>query len=117
MTTAHELIAELPADTDVIPLPVVRRIINERLGPWDRDSQSYAVKSGAIRPIRKVPGPVAGGNARKYQGGPGLAVDRDQAVLILVAASLAFAAGVPVIGMIRALRVSGVDPAVFVQTP
>jgi hypothetical protein len=115
VTTARELIAELPADTDVIPLPVVRRIINEHLGPWDRDLQSYAVKSGAIQPVAKAPGPVAGAGARKYQGGRGLAVDRDQAVLILVAASLAFAADVPVVGMIRALRASGVDPAVFVQ--
>jgi hypothetical protein len=30
---------------------------------------------------------------------------------------LAFASGVTVVGMIRALRVSGVDPAVFTQTP
>jgi hypothetical protein len=115
VTTARELIAELPAETDVIPLPVVRRIINERLGTWDADAQSYAVKSGAIKPITKAPGPVAGRNARKHQGGPGLAVDRDQAVLILVAAVLAFAAGVAVVGMIRALRASGVDPAVFAQ--
>ena len=115
VTTAQALIAELPESAEVIPLPLVRRIINEHLGPWDRDAQSYAVKSGAIRPAPKVPGPVAGQNARKYLGGNGLIVDRDEAVLILVAAVLAFAAGVAVVAMIRALRVSGVDPAVFVK--
>jgi hypothetical protein len=115
VTTAQELIAELPGDVEAIPLPLIRGLINEHLGPWDRDAQSYAVKSGAIRPVKKAPGPVAGRNARKYQGGAGLAVDRDQAVLILVAAVLAFAAGVAVVAMIRAIRVSGVDPAVFAE--
>jgi hypothetical protein len=115
VTTARELIAELPTDTDVIPLPVVRRIINEHLGPWTRDQQAYAVRMGAIHPVPKKPGPVAGSRARKYQAGV-VAVDRDQAVLILVAAVLAFAAGVEVVGMIRALRASGVDPVVFTQT-
>lgn len=116
VTTAQALIAELPESTEVIPLPLVRRIINEHLGPWDRDAQSYAVKSGAIHPAPKMPGPVAGQNARKHLGGNGLIVDRDEAVLILVAAVLAFAAGVAVVAMIRAIRVSGLDPAVFVQT-
>jgi hypothetical protein len=115
VTTVQALIAELPENAEVIPLPVIRRIINEHLGSWDRDAQSYAVRSGAIRPVPKTPGPVAGPRARKYREGAGLIVDRDQAVLILVAAALAFAAEVTVVGMIRALRVSGVDPAVFVQ--
>lgn len=117
VTTARDLIAELPADTDAIPLPLVRRVINEHLTTvrWDADLQAKAVQAGAIKPIRKAPGPVAGGRARKYQGGPGLAVDREQAVLILTAACLAEAAEVPVISMIRVLRVSGVDPQVFTQ--
>lgn len=104
MTTAQTLIAELPGDVEVIPLPVVRGIVNDHLGPWDRDATSYAVKSGAIRPL-----PGRQGSSHAY------AVDRDEAVLILVAAALAFAAGVAIVAMIRAIRVSGVDPAVFVQ--
>lgn len=115
VTTVRELIAELPADTDVIGLPEVRRIINEHLGPWDHRAQSWAVKVGAIKPLAKTPGPVAGAQRRKYQEPRGLVVDRDQAVLILVAAYLAFAADVPVVGQIRALRASGVDPTVFLQ--
>ncbi len=99
----------------MIPLPVVRRIINEHLGPWTRDQQAYAVRMGAITPVAKTPGPLAGGRARKFTGGPGVAVDRDQAVLVLVAAVLAFAAEIEVVGMIRALRASGVDPAVFAE--
>ncbi|MGH3283599.1 MAG: hypothetical protein ACRDPD_02745 [Streptosporangiaceae bacterium] len=117
MTTVQALIAELPETAEVIPLPLLRSIINDHLGPWDADQQSYAVKSGAIRPVPKTPGKVAGRNPRKYAGGRGLAVDRGQAVLILVAATLAFAAGIAVVAMIRAIRVSGVDPAVFVQAP
>lgn len=115
VTTAQALIAELPEHAEVIPLPLIRSIINDHLGPWDADQQSYAVKSGAIRPVAKAPGRPAGRNPRKYEGGRGLAVDRAQAVLILVAAALAFAAGIAVVAMIRAIRISGVDPAVFVQ--
>jgi len=114
VTTALELIAELPDDVEAIPLPAIRGIVNEHLGPWDRAAQAYAVRTGAIRTVDKTPGPAAGGRARKYQGPPGLAVDRDEAVLILVAAALAFAAGVAVVAMIRAIRVSGLDPSAFV---
>lgn len=105
MTTAQALVAELPAGAKVIPLPVVRDIVNSHLGPWDRAQQSYAVKSGAIRPV-----PERQGRNHAY------AVDRSEAVLILVAAALAFAAGVALVSMIRAVRVSGLDPAVFMQT-
>lgn len=102
MTTARTLIAELPDGAGAIPLPVIRGIVNSRLGPWDREQQSYAVRSGAIRPL-----PGRQGRHHAY------AVDRNEAVLILVAAALAFAAGVAVVAMIRAVRVSGLDPAVF----
>lgn len=105
MTTAQELIDELPGDAEAIPTSVIRGIVNAHLGHWDTDAVSYAVKSGAIRPLPKRQGP-----------GAAYAVDRDQAVLILVAAVLAFAAGVAVVAMIRAIRISGVDPSVFVQT-
>ena len=103
--TVQALVGELPADSGVIPLPVIRDIVNRHLGPWDAQAQSYAVKSGAIRPV-----PERQGRSHAY------AVDRSEAVLILVAAALAFAAGVALVGMIRAVRVSGLDPAVFVQT-
>lgn len=105
VTTAQDLLSELPDGLEVVPLPIVRQIINERLGPWHRNQQAYAVRDGAIRPL---PGRVGQVHA--------LAVSRDEAVLILVAALLAFAAGVAVVGMIRALRVSGVDPGAFVKT-
>jgi hypothetical protein len=105
VTTAQALIAELPDDAEVIPLPLIRGIVNEHLGPWGKQAQHTAIKSGAIHAL---PGHYPPTNAR--------AVDRDEAVLILVAAVLAFAAGVAVVAMIRAIRVSGVDPSVFVQT-
>ena len=107
VTTIDGLIAELPAGADVIPLPVIRRIINDRLGPWSEDQQWFAVRSGAISPVAKPRG--------TQKVGRGTAVDRDQAVLIMVASFLAFAAEVPVVGMIRALRVSGINPALFAQ--
>ena len=116
VTTADKLLADLPADTETIPIPVIRRIINQHLGPWTDDQQHAAVRTGAIRPVAKPYRPPTGVASRKLKVGRGAVVDRDQAVLIIVAAVLAFAADVPVVGMIRALRASGVDPAVFVQT-
>jgi hypothetical protein len=104
VTTAQALIAELPDNAEAISLPFLRNIVNDHLGRWDKDQQSYAVKSGAIRPL-----PERQGRNHAY------AVDRGEAVLILVAAALAFAAGVAVVAMIRAVRVSGLDPAVFTQ--
>ena len=116
VTTADKLIADLPANTGTIPIPEIRRIINKHLGPWTEDQQRFAVTSGAIRPVPKPTRVPHGSAARKPLVGRGDVVDRDQAVLIIVAAVLAFAADVPVPGMIRALRVSGIDPAMFVQT-
>jgi hypothetical protein len=116
VTTANELIAELPEGNKPVPLSVVRRIINEHLGPWTEAQQRFAVQSGAIEPVAKPHVPPTGGHARRPIVGRGHVVDRDQAALIIVAAVLAFAAEVPVVGMIRALRVSGVDPAVFTPT-
>jgi hypothetical protein len=116
VTTADKLIADLPADTETIPIPVIRRIINKHLGPWTDDQQHDAVRTGAIRPVAKPTRPPTGASYRKPRVGRGAVVDRDQAVLIIVAAVLAFAADVPVVGMIRALRASGVDPTVFVPT-
>jgi hypothetical protein len=95
--TAQTLLADLP-DTEVIPLPFVR----DRIG-WKRDQQSYAVESGVIHPIEKR------GKAGCYQ------VTREDAVLILVAASLAFAAGVAVVTMIRAIKDAGLYTSAFAQ--
>lgn len=95
---------------------MLRRIINKHLGPWSDDQQRHAVKSGAIRPVTKPTRVPNGAANRKPLVGRGDVVDRPQAVLILVAAVMAFAADVPVPHMIRALRASGVDPTVFVQT-
>lgn len=91
MTIAQELLADLP-DTEVIPLPLIR----ERIG-WTRDAQWLAVKQGAIRPVEKR------GKAGCYQ------VTRDDAVMILLAAALALAAGVAVIVMLRGLQGAGLD--------
>lgn len=115
VTTADKLIADLPADMETIPVPAIRRIINKHLGPWTEDQQRFAVTSGAIRPVPKPTRPPTGASYRHRRVGRGDVVDRDQAVLIIVAAVLAFAADVPVPGMIRALRASGIDPSVFVQ--
>lgn len=103
MTTVQELIDELPGAAEAIPLPFVRGIISDRLGPWPADAQSYAVRSGAIRVLPQR------AEANAY------VVDRSEAVLILIAAVLAFAAGVAVVAMIRAVKISGVDPAMFIQ--
>jgi hypothetical protein len=91
MSIAQDLLADLP-DTDVIPLPLIR----ERVG-WSRDQQSDAVLQGAIRPIEKR------GKAGCYQ------VTRDDAVLILIAAALALAAGVAVIVMLRGIQGAGLS--------
>lgn len=104
VTTAQELIAELPGDVEVIPTPIIRGIVNDHLGRWSDDAVTNAIKAGAIRPR-----PERHGQGQSYT------VDRDEAILILVAAALAFAAGIAVVSMIRAIRISGVDPAVFVQ--
>lgn len=95
--TAAALLAELP-DAEVIPLPFVR----DRIG-WTRDQQSYAVESGVIHPIDKR------GKAGCYQ------VTRDDAVTILIAAALAFAAGVAVVIMIRAIQGSGLNAQALAQ--
>lgn len=97
VSTAQALVAQLP-DADEIPLPVVRAIVNGHLGPWDAQAQSYAVKSGVI-------------DTAPYRHGQGHAyvVGRDEAILILVAAILAFAAGVAVVSMIRAIKTTGLS--------
>jgi len=92
MSIAQDLLANLP-DTEVIPLPLIR----ERVG-WSRDQQSDAVLQGAIRPVAKR------GKAGCYQ------VTRDDAVMILVAAALALAAGVAVVIMLRGIQGAGLDP-------
>jgi hypothetical protein len=102
--TAQELIAELPEGTGAIPLPTVRKLINDRVGPWDVDAPARAVRSGAIQ-----------ARPERYGRSHSLMVDRNEAVLILIAAVLAFAAGIAVIAMIRAVKISGVDPSVFIQ--
>lgn len=91
MSTAQTLLADLP-DADIIPLPLIR----DRIG-WSRDAQCHAVKSGVIRPVEKR------GPAGCYQ------VTRADAVEILIAAALAFAAGMAVVVMLRAIRGAGLD--------
>jgi hypothetical protein len=95
--TAQALLAGLP-DTDPVPLPLVR----DRIG-WNREQQSYAVRSGVIRPVSKR------GRAGCYQ------VTRDDAVLILIAAAIALAAGVAVVAMIRAIQEAGLDASALAQ--
>jgi hypothetical protein len=95
--TAQALLDGLP-DTEVIPLPFVR----DRIG-WTREQQSYAVKSGVIRPLEKH------GKAGCYQ------VTHADAVLILIAAALALAAGVAVVVMIRAIRDAGLNASALAQ--
>jgi hypothetical protein len=97
MTLAQELLADLP-DAEVIPLPVIR----DRIG-WDRATQSYAVRSGVIRPVPER------GKAGCYQ------VTRDDAIQILVAAALALAAGIAVVAMIRAIQESGLSAPALAQ--
>lgn len=84
--TVPGLLSKLP-DAEVIPLPVVRDLIG-----WDRAAQVHAVRQGVIRPVGKR------GKAGCYQ------VTRDDAVEILIAAALAFAAGVAVVAMLRAIQ-------------
>jgi hypothetical protein len=91
MSTAEALLASLP-DGDVIPMPVIARQIG-----WDRSTQSHAITEGLIRPVAKR------GAAGCYQ------VTRDDAVQIMMAAALAFAAGVAVIIMVRAITAAGID--------
>jgi hypothetical protein len=97
MSTAQALLSELP-EGEAIPLPWVR----ERVG-WSYREQSYAVQSGAIRPLPRK-GPHGG-----YR------VTRDDAILILVASLLAAAAGVAIVAMIRALQGTGIDPETLAQ--
>lgn len=94
-TTVPGLLAGLP-DGDVIPMPVIRDLIG-----WTRDAQANVVTEGLIRPL-----PVRG-RAGCWQ------VSRDDAVTILVAAALAFAAGVAVISMLRAIVNTGLDARVI----
>lgn len=89
-------------------------LIRDRIG-WNREQQSYAVRSGVIRPVEKVPGPVAGRQPRKYAGGRGYQVTRDDAIEILIAAALALAAGVAVVVMLRAIRDAGLDASALAQ--
>lgn len=95
MSIAQDLLADLP-ETDVVPLPLIR----ERIG-WSRQAQYNAINQGAICPVGKR------GKAGCYQ------VTRDDAVMILVAAALALAAGVAVIVMLRGLRGAGLDASVL----
>ena len=95
--TAAALLADLP-DAEVIPLPFVR----DRIG-WSREQQSYAVRSGVIHPV-----------GRAGIGG-GFTVTRDDAVMILVAAALALAAGVAVVVMIRAIQGAGLNAQALAQ--
>lgn len=95
--TAAALLADLP-DAEVIPLPIIR----DRIG-WTRDQQSYAVETGAIRPIDKR------GKAGCYQ------VTRDDAVMILIAAAIALAAGVAVVMVIRGIRDAGLNAPALAQ--
>jgi hypothetical protein len=93
MSTAQALLDELPSGP-VVSLPEVRKLVG-----WTRREQSYAVTAGLIRPL-----PERAGYGGGYQ------VTRDDAVLILVAAALALAAGVAIVVMIRAIRGAGLDP-------
>jgi hypothetical protein len=95
--TAQALLAGLP-DADPIPLPLVR----DRIG-WSIRQQSYAVRAGVIRPVSQR------GRAGCYQ------VARDDAVLILVAAAIALAAGVAVVAMIRAIQEAGLDASALAR--
>jgi hypothetical protein len=97
MSAAQALLAGLP-DTEIIPLPLVR----DRIG-WNREQQSYAVRSGVIRPVSQR------GRGGCYQ------VTRDDAVLILIAAAIALAAGVAVVAMIRAVQAAGLDASALAQ--
>ena len=102
MSIAQELLADLP-DTEVISLTLVReRIVQERI-PWTRDAQALAVRQGTIRPVAKR------GKAGCYQ------VTRDDAVMILVAAALALAAGVAVVIMLRGIQGAGLDPVALAR--
>lgn len=114
MTEVQELIGQLPAEGEFVPLSLVRRIVNANLGPWSPQQQAHAVIQDAIRPAVRVPFPVVAAFSGQ-PGGPGKFVDRDQAILILVSAWLAFAGDVPVVAMIRALRATGTDPMIFAQ--
>ena len=104
MTNVQELIRELPGDAEVISLPVVRQIISERLGPWSANAQCLAIKSGAITVLDNAP--TFGSNAKK--------VTRSEAVLILAAAVLASMSGGTVGSTLSMIKLSGVDPAVFI---
>jgi hypothetical protein len=95
--TVPGLISKLP-DQEVIPLPVVRDLVG-----WNRQQQVHAVKSGAIRPVEKR------GPAGCYQ------VTRDDAIEILIAAALAFAAGIAIVAMLRAIQGSGLDARVLAE--
>jgi hypothetical protein len=96
--TISGLLAGLP-DMEVIPLPLIR----DRVG-WNRDGQSLAVKQGVIRPVEKR------GPAGCYQ------VTREDAIEILIAAALAFAAGVAIVVMLRAIKGAGLDASVLAQS-
>jgi hypothetical protein len=98
------MIRGLPEDTDVIPLPLIGRLINDHLNvPWDRHLQRAAVRAGLIRPL---PGITAAPTT-------GLTVDRDQANDILIAAAVAETTQIPVIAALRVTQAYG--PALFAQ--
>jgi hypothetical protein len=96
--TAQALLADLP-DTEVIPLPLIR----DRIG-WDRQAQHNAVSQGLIQPLPQR------GKAGCFQ------VTRDEAVIILIAAALAFAAGVAVVVMLRAIRGTGLNAQTLAES-
>jgi hypothetical protein len=100
------MIRELPEDTDVVPLPVVGRIINDHLTvPWDRHLQRAAVRAGLIRPL---PGITAAPTT-------GLTVDAAQARDIITAATMAETAQIPVIAALRVIQAYRANPELFAQ--
>lgn len=100
------MIRELPEDTEVVPLPLVRRIINDRLTvPWDRQLQRAAVKAGLIRPL---PGITAAPTT-------GLTVDAAQAAEIITAAAVAETTQIPVIAALRVMQAYRATPELFAQ--
>ncbi len=96
--TAAELLADLPEAGEVIPLPA----ISKRIG-WNYVNQHYAINAGMIRPLEKR------GPHGAYQ------VDREQAVMIMLAASIALACGVAIVVILRGMQGAGLDASALAQ--